>query len=81
MHRKAPIPETFAQRLERLLGQAGLSAYRLAQRSGLSRETVSRYLHGEREPTFANVVRIAQALELPLEAFANISLPTKEQAS
>lgn len=77
MRKKQPPSESFAQRLGRLLSEHDLTAYRLAQRSGLPKQVISRYLRGEREPTFANVLRIVQALEASLEVFNDIALPTK----
>ena len=60
---------TFAARLQELLDEAGMSGYRLAELSGLPRQTVSRFLRGERQPTLANAGRIARALGVSLSVF------------
>ena len=69
--KKNPSPDTFAIRLKRLLLEADLSAYRLAQLAELPHQTVQRYLSGKREPKFANAVRLARALGLSVEIFAD----------
>ena len=72
--------DTFAVRLGILLVRADMTTYRLAQLAGLPKQTVGRYLKGEREPTYANAVRIARALEVSVEAFAD-TVPLLEKPS
>lgn len=64
---------TFAQRLQELLDEAGTSAYRLSQLSGLRKQAISRYLHG-REPTFMAARRIAAALGVSLAVFDGVTV-------
>jgi transcriptional regulator with XRE-family HTH domain len=62
-----PQLETFATRLNALRLEAGWSIYRLAKNSALSKNTVTHYIKGEREPTFANAVKLADALGVSLD--------------
>ena len=78
MTKKQAPPDTFARRLHSLLAEAGMTAYRLAQLAGLPNQTVCRYLNGEREPTYANAVKLARALAVSVEVFAD-TVPAKEQ--
>ena len=47
-----------------LLAASGLSAAELARRSGVSRASVSEYVHGHRRPSTAQVERLAAAAGL-----------------
>ena len=55
-------PLTFAVALRVRLDAEGISAYELAERSGVSRQLIGKYLNDGTEPTFANVLRLAEAL-------------------
>jgi len=44
------------------LKRVGLSQFRLARLSGLHRSTISRLLHGQRQPTVETAARIAVAI-------------------
>jgi transcriptional regulator with XRE-family HTH domain len=61
--------DTFAARLRHLLAQAGLSAYALSKASGVRQQTLSKLLRGERQPSFAVVCKLADALDVPLDSF------------
>ena len=60
---------TFSSRLRQLLDSADMTAYRLAQVSGVPKQTLSHYLLGNREPAFGNLVKIAKALNVSLSEF------------
>lgn len=60
-------PDTFAARLAAALAAAGFTNYRLAQLTGLSESQVGRYVRGERQPSWAAVCRIADALKVSTE--------------
>lgn len=66
---KKAKPITFALRLAELLAEKKITAYRLAQIADLPKQTISRFLLGQTEPTFGNVVRIVRALGVSLAAF------------
>jgi transcriptional regulator with XRE-family HTH domain len=64
---------TFAEKLRALRDQAGLSEVKLAEKSGLSFSAVHQYGLGRRMPSFAAVARIADALGVSCEVFAECS--------
>ncbi|WP_246094871.1 helix-turn-helix domain-containing protein [Streptomyces roseicoloratus] len=45
---------------------AGLSQDQVADRIGMERRSIQRYERGERDPRFTDLVRIADALGVPL---------------
>lgn len=61
---------TFAERLRQLRDEAGLSEAKLAEASGVSYGTLHEYVLGRRHPSFGNVVKIAKALGVTCDAFA-----------
>lgn len=63
-----PAPEPFAARLRRLLERSGLTAYALAGKAGVSKQTVSKLLRGEQQPSWETVQRLAAALGVSTEA-------------
>lgn len=62
-------PDTFATRLRVLRQQAGWSAYRLAQESGVSKQTLSKIEQGQSLPGLDVLCKLADALHVPLDAF------------
>lgn len=71
--RRTPLPEAVLQR-RRDLGRriaetrkaAGLSQDQLADAIGMERRSIQRYEGGTRDPRFTDLVRIADALGVPL---------------
>jgi transcriptional regulator with XRE-family HTH domain len=61
----------FAERLRQLRDKAGLSEAGLAETSGLTFASVHGYGLGRRMPSFSAVVKIAKALDVTCEAFAD----------
>src|SRR4051812_33915185 len=61
----------FAEKLRVLRGKAGLSEAKLAEASGVSFGALHMYGLGLRKPSFDNVVKIARALGVTCEAFAD----------
>ncbi|QJW93117.1 helix-turn-helix domain-containing protein [Frigoriglobus tundricola] len=61
---------TFAEKLRELRDAKGLSEAKLADASGLPFGTVHVYAIGRRRPSFAAVVKLAKALGVTCEAFA-----------
>ena len=61
---------TFAEKLRELRDAKGLSEAMLADVSGLPFGTVHVYSLGRRRPSFAAVVKLAKALGVTCEAFA-----------
>ncbi len=62
--------ETFADRLTAIRVAAGFSQYRLAQLSGLSKQSVSVLEQGTSKPSWETVQSLAKALGVTCEAFA-----------
>jgi transcriptional regulator with XRE-family HTH domain len=61
---------TFAEKLRELRDAAGLTEAKLAEASGLPFGTVHVYAIGRRKPSFASVLKLAKALGVTCEAFA-----------
>jgi HTH-type transcriptional regulator/antitoxin HipB len=59
----------FAKRLKMLRQQAGLTQNQLALRAGLNLSTIRHFEQGLREPTYATLVKLCQALGVSLAAF------------
>jgi transcriptional regulator with XRE-family HTH domain len=61
--------ETFASRLQDLRESAGLSQYRLAQLSAVSKQTLSRLELGTAQPSWDTVQALARGLGIDVGAF------------
>lgn len=61
---------TFAEKLRELRDAKGISEAKLAEASGVPFGTVHEYGLGRRKPSFAAVVKLAKALGVTCEAFA-----------
>jgi transcriptional regulator with XRE-family HTH domain len=60
---------TFADRLTAMREAAGISQYRLAQLSGLTKQAISRLERGEGQPSWETVQALARGLGVTCEAF------------
>jgi putative transcriptional regulator len=70
------MEKAFADALKKQLDSAGISGYRLGKLTGISKQTISKLLLGEVQPGWEVVQRIAKALGVSCEAFAQpIDLP------
>lgn len=54
--------EIFGQNLEEMLVEANMTQRELADDTGLTEATISRYIHGRRMPTVRALVNIAYSL-------------------
>jgi transcriptional regulator with XRE-family HTH domain len=61
--------EGFGARLRELREKAGLTQEDLAERAGVKRGAVARWESGAREPSWGNIVALADALGVSTEAF------------
>jgi transcriptional regulator with XRE-family HTH domain len=61
--------ETFAERLQALREKAGVTQYRLAQLSGVSKQTLSRLEMGATQPSWETVQALARGLGVEVGAF------------
>jgi transcriptional regulator with XRE-family HTH domain len=59
----------FAGRLRELRTEVGLTQVQLAEKAGVKRDAVARWERGNREPSWSNVVALADALGVSTEAF------------
>jgi DNA-binding XRE family transcriptional regulator len=60
---------TFADRLRHARAEAGISQYRLAQLTGLSKQALSQLELGQSQPSWETVQALARALGVSCEAF------------
>jgi len=70
--------ERFAGRLKELRAAAGLTQGRLAEQAGLTKDGVAQLEQGRREPTWATVLVLAQALGVSCEAFTHEPITISE---
>jgi transcriptional regulator with XRE-family HTH domain len=68
---------TFAHCLRAVREQAGITQYRLAKLSGVTRQALSRLEAGETQPSWETVQRLVMALELDYHVFVDpdVTLP------
>ncbi len=59
----------FPARLRELRVQAGLTQEQLADKAGVKRDAVARWERGAREPSWSNVIALADALGVSTEQF------------
>jgi transcriptional regulator with XRE-family HTH domain len=59
----------FAGRLRELRAGVGLTQEQLAEKAGVKRDAVARWERGNREPSWSNVVALADALGVSCDAF------------
>lgn len=57
------LRKLFAKRVKVKLIKKHMKQIDLAERSGIPKQTISRYLNCERKPTYDTVIRIAHALD------------------
>jgi transcriptional regulator with XRE-family HTH domain len=71
----------FADCLRSLREKAGISQYRLAKRSGVSKHMVSRLELGTTQPSWETVQRLATALGVDCRSFVDPDLPMPEETA
>lgn len=67
----------FGQRLRELREEKGVSRKQLVDLAGLSERAIIKWELGEREPGWFNVLALAHALNVGVEAFAVLPSPTE----
>jgi transcriptional regulator with XRE-family HTH domain len=72
---------SFAERLRELRKQAGVTQAQLAERSGIPLGSIRNYEQGQREPYWNVAFRLATALGVSVEAFADCVAPTEQRSS
>ena len=71
----------FAERLRTIREEAGISQYRLAKLSGISKQSLSRLELGETQPSWETVQRLATALGVDCRQFEDPSIALPERAA
>jgi transcriptional regulator with XRE-family HTH domain len=66
----------FGPRLRELREEAGLTQEQLAERAGVKRDAVARWERNNREPSWGNVLALAQALGVECSAFTTAPATT-----
>ncbi|MEU5343070.1 helix-turn-helix transcriptional regulator [Streptomyces sp. NPDC020766] len=66
------------RRIAALRESASLSQDQLAERAGIERRSIQRYERAVRDPRFADLLLIAEALDVPLADHVRWALPTPE---
>lgn len=69
------LPLSLGQQIANARRRMGLTQTALGQRWNLSRTTISRYERGDDEPSFSQMVDLANASGWPLELFAQAHNP------
>jgi plasmid maintenance system antidote protein VapI len=64
---KRKTQKTISEQLRDLIAKSDLSAYELAEASGVDRSVLSRFINGKRSITLDTVDRLAEVLKLRLE--------------
>jgi transcriptional regulator with XRE-family HTH domain len=76
---KWTVAECFGVNIDRWKRQRGLSLAQIAERAGIHRTHVSLLIRGKRVARIDTAIKVAQALEIPLEAlFEGIKWDGKE---
>ena len=70
---------TFAEKLRELRKITGLTNDELAEKTGISINTIKTYSKGTREPSFSNAARIAKAFGKSLEYFSDCDEVTEDE--
>jgi transcriptional regulator with XRE-family HTH domain len=63
----------FVEKVRRMRDEKGRAELQLVEDTGLPHSTLKNYLRGTRTPSFAAVMALARAFEVPLDAFAECS--------
>ena len=69
-HRKE-WTKSFGNNLARIIFERGSTQKRIAIKSGISEGTISKYVHGEQDPSLYAAVQIANALECGIDNLVN----------
>ena len=57
----------FAMNLKKLMIEREMTAADIARKTGMTQATLSRYINGKRIPRLNSVIKIAKALNVPIE--------------
>lgn len=57
----------FTMNLKKLMIEREMTAADIARKSGMTQAALSRYINGKRTPNINSVIKIAKALNVPIE--------------
>ena len=57
----------FTMNLKKLMIERKMTAADIARKTGMTQATLSRYINGKRTPNINSVIKIAKALNVPIE--------------
>lgn len=57
----------FTMNLKKLMIEREMTAADIARKTGMTQATLSRYINGKRIPNLNSVIKIAKALNVPIE--------------
>ena len=57
----------FTMNLKKLMIEREMNAADIARKTGMTQATLSRYINGKRIPNINSVIKIAKALNVPIE--------------
>jgi transcriptional regulator with XRE-family HTH domain len=69
------IKDIISKRLNILISENNINQRELAEKTGISEVTISRYINGQRIPTVENLVRIAKVFNVSTDYIVGISSP------
>lgn len=59
----------FGEKLHKILQVQKISGKELSQLTGIPQSTVSKFLSGDQEPRYSQIISISEAIQLPADAF------------
>jgi transcriptional regulator with XRE-family HTH domain len=71
---------SFGAQLRALRNRAGISRDELARRAGLCSDSIRDYERGSVTPLAPNLIRLADALGVPVEMFCEVEYPVEARA-
>ncbi len=78
--RQLPSEPEIGQRLRALRQEKGLTLQEVARRSGISMSTISKIENDRVSPTFASLLKLAEAFEMPLTTLIGGLSPPRRRA-
>lgn len=69
------IKDIISKRLNKLLSENNIRQRELAEKTGITEVSISRYANGERTPTVGNLVKIAKVFNVSTDYIVGISNP------
>lgn len=69
--------QTVIKKIQETIRKKGITQRELSKRSGISEENISRIINGKNDPTLKTILKLADALEMPIQAFfdSDIAVP------